>query len=139
MRRYLLDTGPITAYLRGRRGAVALVQPWIDAEEAATSLIVYGEIIEYFKSLPDFPRRRMLLRTLLRQIRAYDLTYSILERYADLRRAMRPPSGVGLIGDVDTLIAATAVEHSLTVVTIDSDFSRVPGLSVMNLPRSALS
>lgn len=114
------------------------MQPWIDAAEAATSILVYGEVIERFKSLSDFPRRQALLRALLRQIRTYDLTYSILERYADLRRAMRPPNGPGLIGDVDTLIAATALEHNLTIVTLDGDFTRVPGLSVMRLDRGAL-
>ena len=136
MSRYLLDTGMLTAYLRGRAGAVARVQPWIDAGEAATSIIVYGEAIEYFKSLPDYARRQMLLRALLRQIRAHDLTYAVLERYADLRRAMRPPHGPGLIGDLDTMIAATALEQQLTLVTLDSDFARVPGLSLLRLTRS---
>jgi len=94
--------------------------------------------IEFFKRLPDFPRRRVLLRTLLRQAPAYDTTYSILERYADLLQVMRPPHGPGIIGDIDTLIAATALEHSLTVVTIDGDFSRIPSLPVMLLPLSAI-
>lgn len=66
------------------------------------------------------------------------LTYGILERYADLKRLMRPPNGSGLIGDIDTLIAATALEHNLTVVTLDGDFTRVPGLSVMHLPRATV-
>jgi predicted nucleic acid-binding protein len=43
---------------------------------------------------------------------------------------MRPPYGPGLIGDIDTLIAATALVHRLTVITLDHDFERVPGLSV---------
>jgi predicted nucleic acid-binding protein len=38
-----------------------------------------------------------------------------------------------LIGDIDTLIAATALERNLTVVTIDSDFQRVPQLKVILL------
>ena len=51
---------------------------------------------------------------------------------------MRVPHGPGLIGDVDTLIAATALECNLTVVTLDRDFTRVPGLRVQLLetPRS---
>jgi predicted nucleic acid-binding protein len=40
----------------------------------------------------------------------------------------RRPYGPGLISDTDTLIAATALEHGLIVVTLDSDFRRVPGL-----------
>ena len=65
----------------------------------------------------------------------YFLTYAIVERYADIRRAMRAPHGPGLIGDVDTLIAATALERNLTVVTLDQDFTRVPGLHVQLLER----
>ncbi|MHB8575010.1 MAG: PIN domain-containing protein [Dehalococcoidia bacterium] len=68
----------------------------------------------------------------------YALDTDVLDRYADLRRQMRRPYGTGLIGDIDTLIAATAIEHSLTVVTTDADFARVPGLQVMLIPRSAL-
>ena len=71
-------------------------------------------------------------------MRVYDMTYAILERYADLRRALRLPHGPGLIGDMDTLICATALVYGLTVVTLDSDHTRVPGLSVMRLPRSAI-
>ena len=41
-------------------------------------------------------------------VHPYVLTLRIMERYADVRRAMRRPYGPGLIGDVDTLIAATA-------------------------------
>ena len=47
-----------------------------------------------------------------------------------IRRSLRKPQ---LIGDIDTLIAATALERNLTVVTIDMDFQRVPGLQVMLL------
>jgi predicted nucleic acid-binding protein len=49
---------------------------------------------------------------------------------------MRKPHGTGLIGDMDTLIAATALERNLTVVTYDSDFQRVPDLEVKFLSRS---
>ena len=52
--------------------------------------------------------------------------------------ALRPPHGPGLIGDVDTLIAATAIERRLTVVTIDSDYQRVPNLQVFLLTRDQL-
>ena len=75
---------------------------------------------------------------MLRQMRVYDLTYAILERYADIRRAMRLPHGSGLVGDMDTLIAAIALVYSLTVVTLDSDYTRVPDLAVTRLSRGEL-
>jgi predicted nucleic acid-binding protein len=34
------------------------------------------------------------------------------------------------IGDIDTLIAATALEEHVTLVTIDRDFERVPHLKM---------
>lgn len=130
MRRYLLDSAPLAAYLNGRRAAVELITPWISRREAATSILVYAEISEYIKSLPEFPRRHAELRRLLGQVYPYFLTYPILDRYADILRQLRPPYGPGLIGDIDCLIAATASERGLTVVTTDRDFQRVPGIEV---------
>lgn len=133
---YLLDNSILVAYLKGRHGAMQLVQPWIVAREAATSQLVYGEAIEYIRSDPDFARRRTELRILLRAITPYRLTYPILERYADLRRSLRPRGA--MIGDIDTLIAATALENDLTIVTLDGDFRRVTELSVMLLTHADL-
>lgn len=134
MRRYLLDTPAVAALLHSRPAAVALIRPWLVANEAATSSLVYGEVIEYVRGRPDYPRYQHALRTLLREVRPYSPTYAILERYAELRRALRPPHGPGLIGDIDTLIAATALERDLTLVTTDSDYRRVPGLKLTLLP-----
>jgi predicted nucleic acid-binding protein len=138
MRQYLLDSAPLAGYLHGRQSFVELITPFIREHQAATSILVYAEVIEYLKGLPDFPRRRQQLQRLLREIYPYFLTYAIVERYADIRRSLRPPHGPGLIGDVDTLIAATALERNLTVITLDQDFTRVPGLRVqlLELPRS---
>jgi hypothetical protein len=79
MRRYLLDSGPLAAYLNGRPAAVQLISPWIARHEAATSIVVYGEIIEYFKSLPRFSERRTELRRLLRVVYPYFPTTPFLK------------------------------------------------------------
>ncbi len=138
MRRYLLDTGPLAALLYGRPAAVSLIRPWMLDHEVATSILVYGEVIEYIKQRPDFQGHYAGLEALLGEVAPYFLTYSILERYADLRIGLRR-AGAGLIGDVDTLIAATALERDLTVVTTDGDFARVPDLKVtrIDLKRAA--
>lgn len=138
MRQYLLDANVLGAYLQGRAGALSLAREWVHNDEATTSIVVYGELIEYLKSFTQFPRHQAALRTLLRKVHPYPLTYALVEQYADLRRAMRPPYGSGLIGDIDTLIAATALHYRLTLVTTDSDFTRVPGLACMHLPPHAL-
>ncbi len=138
MRRYLLDTNILGAYLQGRSGAVKIAQTWIYNDQAATSIVVYAEITEYLKGFSDYSRRETDLRMLLRKVYPYPLTYAQLERYADLRRTMRPPHGPGLIWDIDTLIAATALHYGLTLVTTDSDFKRVPGLRLLYLLRNDL-
>jgi predicted nucleic acid-binding protein len=133
--RYLLDTTPLTAYLRGITAARTLIEPWITRREVVTSILVYGEVTEYNRSFADMERRQRELQQLLQEVTPYIPTYIILERYADMRRQMRPPHGSGLIGDIDTLIAATALVHDLTLVTTDTDFQRVPGLASIVLPR----
>lgn len=103
--------------------------------QVATSIVVYGEVVEYIKGAASFPMRLLALRTLVEEIRPLDLDYPTMETYADLRRRLRPPHGPGLIGDMDTLIAATALQHDLVLVTMDRDFRRVPDLTLLLLDR----
>lgn len=128
MKRYLLDTSLVASFLHGRPTALALITPLVRNGQAATSMLVYGEVIEYLKGLATFTEYKTRLQTLfqLEQITPYPLTYEILERYADIRRALRPLHQE--IGDIDTLIAATAMEENMTLLTIDRDFERVPNL-----------
>ncbi|MEU6064054.1 type II toxin-antitoxin system VapC family toxin [Streptomyces sp. NPDC047082] len=133
---YLLDTGPLAAYLLGRSHATFVIAPWIAENKAVTSIIVYGEVCEYFKGMRDFELRHKELRELLQVVTPLVLTYNILDRYADLRRALRPPHGPGLIDDLDTLVAATALEYGLPVVTKNvKHFARIPGLEAIDFDK----
>ena len=116
----------VAGYLLARTRAMQLVRPLLAQEEVATSILVYGEVAEYVKKFASFNAYKASFEALLEQIYPYPLTYAILERYADIRRTLRPLHQD--IGDIDTLIAATAIEHNLTIVTIDRDFERVPHL-----------
>ena len=89
---------------------------------------IYGEVIEYLKGLPNFQEKYSKLHKILYEIPPYPLTYAILDRYADIRWTLRPLHKD--IGDIDILIAATALEEHVTLVTIDHDFERVPKLKV---------
>jgi predicted nucleic acid-binding protein len=138
VKKVLLDSGPLTAYIEGRRGALDNLGHWFAAKEAATSSLVYAEIHEHFLGQPDYIANRRALRKLLLQVPPIRLSYPILERYGALRRQLRRPHGTGTIGDIDTLIAATALERDLTVITTDADFMRVPGLKVLLMLPSTL-
>ncbi len=56
MRQYLLDSAVLSAYLRGRTAALALAQQWVHAGVATTGMVCDGEVAEYLKSFPDYPR-----------------------------------------------------------------------------------
>lgn len=131
MRRYLVDSSILAAYLHGRSTVVSLLTPFIEASELATSILVYAEVVEYLMGLKNFKNKRTQLRKLLGAIYPYFVTYSILDKYAEVRRELRPPRGKGLIGDIDTLIAATALQRKLTIITTDKDFLRVPKLEAI--------
>jgi tRNA(fMet)-specific endonuclease VapC len=135
VKRYLLDTPILTGLLNDRAGTVALATPWIASDEAATSVLVSAEVFEYIRPSQRFVRNYQILHDLLVGVTLFDLTVPILERYADIRLALRRGR---LIGDIDTLIAATALEYDLTLVTIDPDFERVPNLKRMLLTRDQL-
>jgi hypothetical protein len=79
LRRYLLDTTPLAAYLFGRAPAVSLISPWLDNHEAATSILVYGEVIEYLMGWDRFPDHQVQLRQLLREVTPLFLSYSGLD------------------------------------------------------------
>jgi predicted nucleic acid-binding protein len=133
--RYLLDAGPLSALLLNRPGAVSLIQPWIDENEATICSISIGEVAEYFLGRRDVEERLEALAKLSAALEPLTISGTTALRYALVRRQLRPPYGPGLIGDVDTIVAATAIEHDLILVTIDSDFVRVPALRVVLLDR----
>lgn len=135
MTRYLLDTSVLVGVLFSKPSIVDQLAFPIARGFAATNLLVYGETMERLLGRHDFDARKRDLRGLLERVPVLPLRPEHAERYAALRRALRPPYGPGLIGDIDTLIAATAIEHGLTLVTMDRDFERVPGLDLLLVPR----
>jgi predicted nucleic acid-binding protein len=130
---YLLYTTLLAGYLNGRSFATDLVAPWIEKREVATSIIAYAEVFEYLRGRANFTARYNELRGLMLAITPIFVGRVEAERYADIRRGLRPPYGPGLIGDMDTLIAATAIVHDLVLVTTDSDFLRVPDLQAQHV------
>jgi predicted nucleic acid-binding protein len=139
MRLYLLDTTPLAGLLANRPALVSLFTPYLARDELATSILAYAEVIEHLRRNPaDFAQRRNDLRRLLHGVRPYLLTYPVADRYSEIRRQLRPPHGPGLIGDIDTLMAATALTYDLTLVTTDGDFTRVPNLKLLVLDRQTL-
>jgi predicted nucleic acid-binding protein len=135
VRSHLIDTSILCEVLLRRDSTTAFVRQLILSNTAAMSIVVAGEALERVMGRNDYVLLRQQLVQLLSVVYPYSIDLAIMERYASLRRTLRPPYGPGLIGDIDSLIAATAIEHGLTLVTMDGDFARVPGLDLLLVPR----
>ena len=92
------------------------------------SIATYGELYEgaYYSRDPQQALAQM--QTLLAATTVLPLTTPIMERFG-IVRGMLPRPVRQQVGDMDLLIAATALHHGLTLVTRNvKDFGLVPGV-----------
>lgn len=129
--RYLLDTSVCIDYFHGVTYAGPLLRALSadGTDEFGISLATYGELlagIPYTRE-PQTTERGVLV--FLRLARILPLTRGTMREFARLKAEL---SHTGqLIGDFDTLIAATALHHGLTPVTRNrKHFERIPELSL---------
>ena len=129
---YLLDTDWVIDYLKGRVAAGQLLDSLVH-DGTAISLITYGEILEGIYHGNDRERHEPIFRAFLEATPILLLTESSMERFANIRGDLRTKGQ--MIGDADILIAATALDHNLTLVTQNTrHFSRIPNLKLYQAP-----
>ena len=133
MSRYLIDTDWIVDALHGYPTAVQTLLD-LAPEGLAVSLISYGELYEgaYYARNPEAALAG--LHTFLQGKELLSLTASIMERFGILRgqlpRVLRQQ-----IGDMDLLIAATALTYDLTLLTRNiRDYQHIPDLKLYTPP-----
>jgi len=135
---FLLDTNVLSEF--NRRGEPdERVKQWLEAadtESLYASVLTFGEIRFGIELLPPSKRRDQLERWLERDLhewfegRILPVDQSIADRWG-LLRAQAQLRGRPL-SVIDALLAATAVQHDLTIVSRNaSDFS-VVDLAVVN-------
>jgi tRNA(fMet)-specific endonuclease VapC len=125
---YLLDSDVVADWLNGVPSAVQLVARLAPAG-LAISEVTYGEIYEgiYYGRNPKQAER--VFQQFLRSVDVLPLTRLTWRRFARIRGELRRTGQ--LIGDPDLLIAATALQRNLTVVTGNRrHFTRVAGLKL---------
>ena len=123
---YLVDSDYVADWLKGRPDAVRLLTT-LRTDGLAISVITYGEIYEgvYYGRDPAAAERGF--RQFLRAVTVLPTTRTIMRRFARLRGDLRALGQ--LIGDMDLLIAATALAADLTLVTRNRrHFARIPDL-----------
>lgn len=132
--RYLLDTNFISE-LRKNERANRGVQAWAlanDPAQTAISVITIGEIREGIEDCRarDLPQAKAIEKWLAEQIALFGenllpVTLDIAGRWGRLMSATRLP-------DTDLLLAATALEHDLTVITRNVADFKGTGVRILN-------
>ena len=125
---YLVDTDRIVDYLKGRPDAVELLNRLVD-DGLSISIITYGEVYEgiYFGREPAANERAF--RNFLRGVTVLGVSQVVARHFARIRGELRQQRVT--VPMPDLLIAATAVEHDLALVTRNlRDFKRIPGLKL---------
>ena len=127
---YLLDSDWLIDYLDDLPDAVELVGPLADVG-LAFSIVTYMESFEGTLRKRDPLAAQARLHAGLSPFRAIPVSDDIARRCAGIRYDLR--SRGRRIGDraLDLLIAATALEYGLTLVTRNQgDFNDIPGLQL---------
>lgn len=129
---YLADTDIVISYLNGRSEAVGLVRR-LRLSGLAISLPTYGEVVEGILFSRDPAGREEVFRRFLIGVQVLPFDTDLMRRFAKLRGELRATGQ--LILDFDLLIAATAFEYNLTLVTRNRrHFDRIRGLDLYEGP-----
>lgn len=126
---YLLDTDWMVDVLNGHEAATQTLMK-LAPYGLALSLISYGELYEGAHFSRDPEAAMEALRTFLQGKEVLPLTHATMAQFAMLRGNL-PRRLRQQIGDMDLLIAATAIEHGMILLTRNlKDFRHIPKLNL---------
>ena len=131
MRKSLLDTSILIAFLRGEEDVVAKVEEYLEEfDRLSFSIITYYEILRGLKYI-DNEKKLRDFEELMDKSELITLDSAIIDKasgiYADLKRRGE------LIEDADILIAASCpVEGMILVTDNEEHFRRIENLKIEN-------
>jgi tRNA(fMet)-specific endonuclease VapC len=125
---YLVDTDYIADYLKGYKAATTLLNLLLP-QGISISIITFAEACEGIYYGQNRAQHEQGFRQLVKTIPVVSITRSVALHFARIRGELRA-KGL-LIPDPDLYIAATALQHNLTLVTRNvKDYERIPNLKL---------
>ncbi len=130
----LLDTNVVSEFARPKPQQAVL--EWlrqVPPDALYVSVLTLGELRDGVERLSASTRREQLKLWLERDVRAWfgsrvlPVDTAVADRWGRLRATMKRP-----LPAADSLLAATALEHGLRLVTRDAGDFTFPGLEVVN-------
>jgi len=132
MKRYILDTNILSDLIYRRYGVPdRVMEARLNGGTIATTLPIIGEIYygANYSNDPEHYLRIVQLRT--SRITKWPFTLEAAKMYGEIAATLK--SEGKLIQQVDIQTAAIALNlGNCTIVTTDTDFARIPGLSIEN-------
>lgn len=127
----LVDSDTLSFYFKKYPKVVAEAQDYLRQYQSFTfSVISRFEILRGMK-VRNATKQLKFFDMFCRQNEIIELNDRIIVRAADIYADLYKRGG--LVGDADILIAATALENNLSVVTNnESHFNRISGLQILN-------
>ncbi len=127
---YLVDTDWAVWWMRGRSEVVAHLTAR-ERDGLAISIVTLAEIYEGIESTKNPDSARPVLDDFLKLVTIVPFSQKVAACFgtesARLRRLGQP------LPDFDLVIAATAIQHGLTLLTEDRHFERIPSLVIQSL------
>src|SRR5579884_860647 len=127
---YLVDSDVATDHLAGVPRVGGLLEEFA-ADGIAVSVVGYIELFQGAERSADPADAHGKLRDFLQDVPILPLSLAVAERCARLRETLRRQGKQPRRRALDLIIAATALEHGLTLVTRNTDdYEEVPGLTL---------
>ena len=131
MKELLIDTDTLSLFLRNQLKVMSAAEQYLKFHAGFTfSVVTHFEILRGLK-VKAAQKQILKFGLICAESNELNLTSGVIERAAEIYAQLYKQGNI--IGDADILIAATAMENGLTVVTNNvSHFERINGLQVIN-------
>lgn len=120
----IVDTSVLIDFLKGEDRVFNAVTRLIEKKRIAITGVIITELLQGIKN----PKEEQIIAELLTGIKIFEADTVLWIKTGKLSASLRR-KGVNL-PITDVVIAALAIEHNLSVFTLDKHFGQIPGVKI---------